>query len=94
MTSLLFLLYLLLFLLHIFCQMTSWLFLLYLFLFVLSSLFYQKKHMILQGGNSAKNKASHIVKSLLPWDTAVEFSWFRAKEKKILRIKYLLAHVQ
>ncbi|XP_077561351.1 uncharacterized protein LOC144176636 isoform X2 [Haemaphysalis longicornis] len=41
-----------------------------------------KKHMVIQGGNSAKQKASRILKSLLPWDVAVEFSWFGAKGKK------------
>lgn len=41
-----------------------------------------KKHMMIQGGDSVRQKTTRILKSLMTWDLAKQFSWFGAKGKK------------
>ncbi|XP_049272197.1 uncharacterized protein LOC119393412 isoform X3 [Rhipicephalus sanguineus] len=41
-----------------------------------------KKHMAIQGGESTQQKTYRILKSMLSWKVAVQFSWFGAKGKK------------
>lgn len=38
--------------------------------------------MIVQGGDTVKQKTARILKSLLTWHVAKQFSWFGAKGKK------------
>ncbi|KAH7969702.1 hypothetical protein HPB52_021584 [Rhipicephalus sanguineus] len=42
----------------------------------------EKKHMAIQGGESTQQKTSRILKSMLSWNVAVQFSLFGAKGKK------------
>ncbi|XP_077560884.1 uncharacterized protein LOC144175727 [Haemaphysalis longicornis] len=41
-----------------------------------------KKHMIVQGGDTVKQQTARILKSLMTWHVAKQFSWFGAKGKK------------
>ncbi|XP_037579310.1 uncharacterized protein LOC119462023 [Dermacentor silvarum] len=40
-----------------------------------------KRHMVVQGGDTIKQKTARILKSIMSWDVAKQFSWFGAKGK-------------
>uniref|UniRef100_A0A224YQD1 DUF4806 domain-containing protein n=1 Tax=Rhipicephalus zambeziensis TaxID=60191 RepID=A0A224YQD1_9ACAR len=41
-----------------------------------------KRHMTIQGGDTVRQKTTRILKSLLTWDLAKQFSWYGAKGKR------------
>lgn len=42
----------------------------------------QRKHMLVQGGDSTQQQTSRILRSILSWDVAKDYSWYGAKGKK------------
>ncbi|XP_065296987.1 uncharacterized protein [Dermacentor albipictus] len=46
----------------------------------------QKKHMVVQGDHSDKQRTTCILQSLLSWNAAGNFSWFGAKGKKFAKL--------
>ncbi|XP_077545762.1 uncharacterized protein LOC144158621 [Haemaphysalis longicornis] len=41
-----------------------------------------RKHMLVQGGDSTQQQTSRILRSILSWDVAKDYSWYGAKGKK------------
>nr|XP_054923011.1 uncharacterized protein LOC126524053 [Dermacentor andersoni] len=40
-----------------------------------------KRHMVVQGGDTINQKTARILKSVMSWDVAKQFSWYGAKGK-------------